>query len=417
MDRVLEKKRFTPKNIALYGAVAVLTTLGIYSIAARDAGTKLNVGAETITIATVEQADFQEFIPITGNVMPLKTVFLDAVEGGQVEQKFVEEGAYVNAGDVIVKLGNTNLVLDIMQREAQVFEQLNNARNTRLSMEQNRLALASQILELDYKIAQQKADYDRNLQLAGKDLISKSEIERLKSDYDYLVQKRRLTIETHKQDSIFRAAQIRQLDESVNRMQMNLAVVKRKMDNLLLKAPVSGQLSALNAEIGELKSAGVQLGQIDMTGGFKIRASVDEHYLTRTFPGQDGRCTIDGKNYELKVLKTYPQVQGGKFDVDMEFSGAIPPDLRRGQTIYIRLELGQNEQAMLIPRGGFYQATGGNWIYVVDKDGSSAHKREIKLGRQNPDKIEVLEGLQRGEKVITSSYETFSDKDVLVLKK
>jgi HlyD family secretion protein len=373
------------------------------------------VEQDKLTIATVRQDEFQEFIPVTGNVLPMKTVYLDAIEGGQVERKFLEEGAVVKAGDTLLKLSNTNLLLDIMQRESQLFEHINNLRNTRLAMEQNKLSLRSQLLELDYRLAQLKENFSRNKKLVEKDLISKEEFEKTKFEYEYLLKKRDLTLDTYHQDSLYRVAQIQQLENSAQRMQANLSVVKQKLDNLTLRAPVAGQLSTLNAEIGELKTSGMRLGQVDILEGSKVRAGIDEHYIARIFPGQMAQTTIDGKDFALVVKKVFPQVREGKFEVDMEFAGNLPQDIRRGQSLQIRLELGNQTKAVLVPRGGFYQRTGGNWIYVVDRSGDFATRRSIRLGRQNPENFEVMEGLQPGEKVITSSYEGYDDIDKIVL--
>ena len=376
----------------------------------------MNVNIERITIATVEKGVFQEFIPVIGNVLPIKTIYLDAMEGGRVENIFVEAGSMVHEGDKILKLANTNLLLDIMYREAQFFEQSNNLRNTRLAMEQHRLTLRRELVELDYQIQRQKRIYDRNTELAKKDLISQQEYEQAKDEYEYLLKRKELTLETQKQDAVFRQVQIEQLEASVQRMQTNLGMVKQKLESLVLRAPISGQLTSLHAEIGESKSPGERLGKIDVLEGFKVRAAIDEHYIARIEIGRTGAFDLAGTSYTLIVKKIYPEVREGRFEVDMEFDGASPQGMRRGQTLRIRLELGDLSEAVLLPRGGFYQKTGGQWVYVLEPSGAVATKRPIRLGRQNPQVFEVLEGLEPGEQVITSTYDGFGDIDRLILK-
>ncbi|UCE19814.1 MAG: HlyD family efflux transporter periplasmic adaptor subunit [Gemmatimonadota bacterium] len=416
MDRILEKKKWPPKKIAGISFVVFFCGAIIYGFFLADRSSKLNIDAEKITIAEVTRDQFQESIPVIGNVLPIKTVYLDAVEGGRVETRFVEAGTLVQEGDKILKLSNTNLLLDIMYREAQLFEQSNNLRNSRLLMEQNRLALRRELAEINYNIKSQKRLFERRAQLAEKKLISQEEYEQAKDDYEFLIKKRDLTIETQKQDSLFRQMQITQLEASLERMESNLVIAKQKLDNLIINAPVTGALTSLNAEIGESKAAGERLGQIDVLEGFKVRAAIDEHYLHRIEIGRSGTFDFAGNSYRLTINKIYPEVQEGRFEVDMEFMGAEPVGIRRGQTLHIRLDLGDLSEAILIPRGGFYQSTGGQWVYVLSESGAYATKRATKLGRQNPEKYEVLEGLKPGEQVITSSYDTFGDFDKLILK-
>ncbi|MCK4417206.1 MAG: HlyD family efflux transporter periplasmic adaptor subunit [Candidatus Latescibacteria bacterium] len=415
MDRPIEKKRWTPKRIVGLSLIGVLIFITVYGLI-KSRGSKLNVAAERLTIVTVNKGPFQEFIPVVGSVLPIKTIYLDAVEGGRVEKLFVEAGSLIRKGDEILKLANTNLLLDIMYREAQLYEQSNNLRNTRLAMEQNRLALRRELVELDYQIQQQERTYDRNTELAKKDLVSQQEYEQAKDEYEYLLKRKDLALETQKQDSVFRRVQIEQLEASVKRMQTNLGLVKQKLENLVIRAPIGGQLTSLYAEIGESKSPGERLGQIDVLEGFKVRAAIDEHYIARIEIGRTGTFDLAGKSYKLMVKKIYPEVREGRFEVDMEFDGASPQGIRRGQTLHIRLELGELSEAVLLSRGGFYQKTGGQWVYVLDPSGAFATKRPIRLGRQNPQVFEVLEGLEPGERVITSTYDSFGDIDKLILK-
>ena len=416
MDRKIEKKKWPPKKIISVFIAGLFVFIVIYSFIFGDTSSKLNIETEKITIATVTKGDFQEFIPVTGTVIPIKTIYLDAIEGGRVEMIFLEAGSFVNEGDKILKLGNTNLLLDIMYREAQLFEQSNNLRNTRLSMEQNRLNLQRELAELNYQILRLKRIYNRNKELVKKNLISQHEFEQSLDEYEYFLKRKELTIETQKQDSIFREVQIEQLVASLERMQANLKIVKQKQDNLVLKAPITGQLTSLNAEIGESKSPGVRLGQIDVLEGFKVRAAIDEHYIVRIEIGRYGTFDFANNTYRLIVKKIYPEVREGRFEVDMMFDTETPQGIRRGQTLHVRLELGDLSEAVLLPRGGFYQKTGGQWVYVVNKSESFATKKSIKLGRQNPQVFEVLEGLKPGERVITSSYDSYGDIDKLILK-
>lgn len=416
MDRKIEKKKWPPKRIAGLAAVGLFVILVLYVFLFRLSKSTLNVKTERITISTVTRGPFQEFIPIMGNVLPINTFYLNAVEGGRVEEIYLEAGTLVKEGDGILKLANTNLLLDIMWREAELFQQSNNLRNTRLSMEQYRLRLNQDLAEVNNQLRQQKRTYERYTELVKDNLISKHEYELAQDQYEYLIKKKELTIESQRNDLEFRRGQIDALEASLQRMQDNLEIVKQKQDNLTIKAPVSGHLTALNAEIGQSKSPGQPLGQIDVLEGFKVRAAIDEHYIARIETGRTGEFDFAGKSYGLVVKKIYPEVIEGRFEVDMEFVDAGPEGITRGQTLHIRLELGDISEAILLPRGGFYQTTGGNWAYVVDESENVATKRKIRLGRQNPQVFEVLEGLGPGDRVITSSYESFGNMDRLVLK-
>lgn len=415
MDRKLEKKKWPPKKIAGIAGGTLLGLFIIYQIAFSDSSSRLKVSTERLVVSVVKRGEFQEFIPVIGTVIPIKTIYLDAIEGGSVEHLFLEAGSYVEQGDPILRLANTNLLLDIMYREAELFQQSNNLRNTRLAMEEKRLDLKAQLIELDYRIKQSRRDYNTQKELADKSLIAQQQFEAAEDEYNYLLATRELTLESHKQDSIFREVQLTQLEESLVRMEANLEVVKQNLDNLTIKAPVSGQLTSLNAEIGESKTRGERLGQIDVLDGFKLRVDIDEYYISRVSIGQQGTFTFAGKEYMLQVSKVYPEVINGRFEVDMEFTGEEPEGIRRGQSQHIRLELGDPAEALLLARGGFFQKTGGQWVYLLDESGNLAVKQPIRLGRQNTDVFEVLEGLKPGDQVITSSYDTFGDIDKLVL--
>ncbi len=416
MDKTIEKKKWPPKKIISYSVVAVLVFLILYNLLFGDRSAKLNVETAKLTVSTVFKGPFKEYIPVTGNVIPIKTVYLDAIEGGRVEKIFLEAGSMVNQGDEILRISNTNLLMDIMFREAEFFEQSNNLRNTRLAMEQNQLNLRGQLIELDFQIKQLNRDYRRNQELLKSNLVSQLEFERIRDEYEYYLKRRKLAIESFKQDSIFRKIQIRQLESSLIRMQNNLKLVKTKLENLTIRAPISGHLTSLNAEIGESKAQGERLGQVDVLEGFKVRAAVDEYHLPRIQRGLRGEFDLAGHNYQLIADKIFPEIQNGRFDVDLFFTDTEPTGIRRGQTLHIRLELGNLNEAILLARGGFYQKTGGQWVYVLDDNGKIANKRNIRLGMQNPQMFEVLEGLKPGEQVITSSYDNFGDNDILVLK-
>jgi len=417
MDRQLQKKNWPPKKIAIFAGGGLFFLFVIYSFIFGDNSSKLNVETEKITIATVARGPFQEFIPVTGNVLPIKTIYLDATEGGRVEKKFIEAGSMVKEGDAILLLANTNLLLDIMFREAQFFEQSNNLRNTQLLMEQSRLNLRQQLNEQGYQLQRLKRLYERAVELRERNLVSQQEFEQSKDEYEYRRNQKDLAVESFKQDSIFRAIQIDQLESSLKRMEANLDVTKLRLESMTLRAPATGQLTSLNAEIGESKAAGQRLGQVDILDGFKVRAGIDEHYLSRISDGLPAEFDFAGRTYKLITKKIFPEIRDGRFDVDLEFQNETPEGIRRGQTLHIRLELGDLAEAILLPRGGFYQKTGGQWVYILDKSGSYATKRNIKLGRQNPQVFEVLEGLEPGEQVVTSSYDSFGDIDKLVLKK
>jgi HlyD family secretion protein len=416
MDKLIPKKKWKTKRVAMVAGGGALILFVLTFIVFGDRSSKLNVQTDRLTVSTVTMGPFLEFIPVTGSVIPIKTVYLDAEEGGRVDSRFLEAGTDVKMGDRILKLENTDLLLTILYREADLAEQSNYLRSTRLDMERNRLSLRSQLAELNYQIKKQERLYLQSKTMLEKDLISRNEFEEARDEYEYLEQKRMLTIETCQKDSLFRLIQIENLEESLARMQGSLALVKRNMEKLTVRAPIAGQLTSLMPEVGQSIAKGERIGQIDVLDGFKIRVEVDEHYIARVHSGQKGEFDFNGKNYGLAIQKVYPEVKEGKFEVDMEFGSAPPESIRRGQTLHIRLELGDPSEAVLLARGGFYQTTGGQWVYVLDKSGDVAVKRNLRLGRQNPQTFEVLEGLEPGEKVITSSYENYGEMDKLILK-
>ena len=417
MDRLIKKKKLTPKRIIEIVLAAVLIVFCVKLIGFGDYSSKLNVKTERITISTVREGPFQEYIPVIGTVVPKKTIYLDAMEGGSVEKVYIEAGSFVKKGEKILTLANTDLLLDIMNREADFFQLTNDLRNARLVMEQNRLSLRSDLLELDYQINKLKRTYESEQALIENKIIPSQQYENTKSEYEYLCNKKEITLKTYEQDSLFRKNQIQQIEKSLKRMDANLKIVKQKLEDLTIKSPITGHLTALNAELGESKKRGERLGQIDVLEGFKMLVPVDEHYIARINIGQKGEFSFDEKRYQLTIVKIYPEVINGRFEIDMAFNGHQPQGIRRGQTMHIRLELGNLSTAILLPQGGFYQKTGGQWIYLLDKSGELAIKRKINLGRYNPEVYEVLSGLKPGEKVITSSYDNFGDNiDKLILK-
>lgn len=416
MDRKIEKKKWPPRKIAvLAGGTFFVLFIG-YLFLFEFSKSSLNVKKERLTISTVERAPFQEYIPIMGNVMPIESFYLDATEGGRVDKIFLEAGSMLKKGDPILELVNTNLLLDIMWREADFIQQINRLRETRLAMEQYRLRLNQDLAEVENQLSQQEMTYNRYNELAKEDLISKHEFDLVKRQYEFLLQKKELTVESQKNELKFREEQVYSLEGELKRMEDNLRAAKQKLENLVIRAPISGQLTALNAEIGQVKSTGERLGQIDVLETYRVRADIDEHYIARVEVGKEGEFDFVDKTYKLKIQRVYPEVREGKFQVDLLFDGPVPGGIRRGQTFHIRLELGDISEAVLLARGGFQQTTGGNWVYVLDKSGGFATKRSIKLGRQNPLFYEVLEGLEPAEQVITSSYESFGNMDRLVLK-
>ena len=416
MDRKIEKPKWPLKRVALYAAGGLLLALVVYSFVFGDRSARLNVQVERLTISAVLRGDFQEFIPVSGVVLPIKTIYLDAVQGGRVETIYLEAGSMVEEGDEILKLENAGLQLNIMMQETSHLEQLTLLRNTRIAMEQNRLSLEGQLVNVDYQVQRLQRLYGQKKALYDKQLVAFQEYAEAKDEYEHYLRSKQLLLETHRQDSILQEMRLEQMERSSQRIQDNLDMLQQTMESLVLRAPISGHLTSLDAEIGESKSPGQRLGQIDVLEGFKVRAAIDEHYITRIAPEQEGEFDLAGETYRLVITKIYPEVQSGQFEVDLEFADRTPPDMRRGQTVRMRLELGKLSEATLLARGGFYQQTGGRWVFVVDPSSGFATRRPIQLGRQNPLYFEVLEGLEPGERVITSSYDTFGENDKLILK-
>jgi HlyD family secretion protein len=416
LDKKIEKKPLVKRKKFWFSTFSVVIFLVLIMLIITDTGSKLNVETDKIIISTVSEGDFQEFIPVTGTVMPKTTYYLDAILGGIVEQRYVEEGALLKRGDKILKLSNPSLQLNALQNEAATYQQINEARNTRLQIEQNSIALQTQLVDATYSFINSKQLYSREKVMWEKKLVSQQEFEQTRDKYFHDEEQLRLARQNFVQDSILKHSQLEQIATSIDRLQKNLELIRENIDNLTVKAPLTGQLTALDAETGQSKSPGDQLGQIDAMDGFKVRADIDEFYIARVTKGLHATAEIDGMDYKLVIIKVFPEVKNGKFQVDMDFDGKVPDGIRRGQTLQIRLQLSERTKALLLTRGGFYQKTGGQWVFVLNTSGGEAVKKSISLGRQNPDYFEVLSGLKPGDKVVTSSYDNFGNVDKLILK-
>jgi HlyD family secretion protein len=416
MDRIIEKKKWTTKKILQYAAIAVFVFFILYLFLFLDRSSRLNVEKDQVTIARVTLDNFQEFIPVDGIVQPKTTIYIDAVLGGTIEKKFVEDGAEVKQGDPILQLSNANMQLSYMDQETRMYDAINNLQNSRIALEQNKFLRQKEITNLEYQIDQVKIEYDRAVKLYDEGVYTMKEFQDAKRDFEFSSKQLSISLDLQRLDSISTEEQKRQIAASVERMKANLTLLRSNMEKLLVRAPADGVLSSFNVEIGETRSEGERLGQIDIMDGYKMRASIDERYVSRVVPGQEAELDFGGKTYQLYVNKIYTGVTGGAFQVDMLFKDEVPANIKRGQTIQMRLQFSTPTEALILKRGGFFQQTGGNWVYVVDPSGDFAIKRNIKLGRQNTRFYEVMEGLEPGEEVIISSYDNFGSKDKLVLK-
>ncbi|MFT5383587.1 MAG: HlyD family secretion protein [Saprospiraceae bacterium] len=415
MDQKIEKKnRLWLKlliGILLTGLIG-WTSFSLY----KSSGTsKLNIQSTRILTDTVRQDIFQEFIPVTGIIQPIKSVVIAAVEGGRVEEKLVEDGAAVSAGTPILRLSNSDLQLSYLNQEGSLIAQINQIRNMNLLQEQQRLNLQETALDAEYRLDILGRRMARQKKLLEGNVISTVEYEDTESEYRSVVRRNILLKKSIEKDSLSGVIQAEQMANSLDLMKRNLEISKKNLDNLIVKAPIKGQLSGLAIEIGELIPEGSQIAQIDDLSNFKIRVRIDEFYISRVFPDQEGSFIFSNEDYQLSIKKIYPQVVNGGFEVDMKFINKVPEGIRRGQTVTVRLQLSAEQQATLVKRGGFYQSTGGNWVYLLNEDGTKAIKRDIRIGRQNPNYYEVVDGLQPGEVIITSSYENYGDKDELIL--
>ena len=413
MDRTKKKKFWNGQKIAIILGSLLLISFLVYQFWFADRRTKLNVEKDKLTVSTVSVGKFDEFIVVTGAVMPLKTIRLDAIVGGYVKDKLVEGGSMVSQGQVILKLENQNLKLNFLQSETEASRLVNDLQNTRQRLKVERFGLRKTLTTLDFQMDQAKDSYDRNKKLYADKVIPESEFLKSKRDYESLAKQREIEIESQQYQEENSKMQIAQLEGTLNRTQKNVDLWRQTLENLVVKAPVSGQLSSIDVEVGSNINQGQNIGQIDDLNGFKMKVGIDEHYISRIFAGLTASFEFNDKNYMLEIIKIYPEVKAGRFEVDMKFVNGAPKEIKRGQSSPIRLELGQATKALLLPVGGFFSDTGGNWVYVLDKSGKKASKRKITLGRKNPEYFEILDGLKPGEQVITSSYENYGDNEVL----
>lgn len=416
MDRKIEKKTVSKSMLVGGVAAAILLTGIVYTLLFLDSRTSTTVNKSSVFINEVEEGPFQEFIEVAGTVQPIETIMLDAIEGGVVQRVFKQSGEMVQPGDTLITLTNSGLQLNVLQQEAGIYDQINNVRNSRLNLEQNHLRLREQLASSQTELDRLSPQFERDSSLFERELISSQDFEETRQNYLFQKQRYELNLESYRKDSLQMQNQLRQLDQSEERMWRSLDGVQQIMDNLVVTAPIMGQLSTVELNPGQSIRQGEQIGQIDFLDGFKVRLAIDEFYLSRVVTGLRGSFEYAGNRHELQITKIFPVIQDGQFLVDMEFADTIPDDLRRGQTVRVRLELGERDFALLLPRGGFYQHTGGNWIYRLDEDQNRAVRQQIRLGRGNREYFEVLEGLSPGDHVITSGYDTFGNSEVIVLE-
>lgn len=420
MDIKLEKKTgwkalLQKKNIPY--AVAAVFMILVISLLLRDNSSTLRVDANILTISPVEQTEFNDYVRLSGTVKPITTVQISPMESGVVERIVAEEGTMVRKGDVIVELSNNNLSMQILNSEADLAEKQNILRNTLISMEQTKLNLRQEQMQLDMDVARKRRAFENNDVLYKKQLLAREVWLQSKEDYEYSTKRRQLIMERQMQDSLYRTNQVKQMESDLQSMARNMQLIRQRVDNLLVKAPIDGEVGALSVVLGRNVGSGSGIGQINDMSAFKVSTQIDEHYIDRIVVGLPATIERQERQFDMVIRKVYPEVSGGQFRADFTFAGEIPENIRIGQTYHINLQLGEASEAVIIPRGAFYQTTGGSWIYVVDPSGEKAYRRDIRIGRQNPQHYEVLEGLEPGEKVITSSYENFGSHDVLILKR
>lgn len=415
MDKQINRKKWTWLRVAIIVVVFIAVGVFIREFYRTSKTSTLNVNPDRILVDTVSKGSFQEFIPVTGVVLPIKNVLIGAIEGGRVEEKFVEDGSMVIAGQPILHLSNPDLELNYLNQEATIVSQINQIRNTSLMMEQQSLSLKENAIDVDYRIDLLSKRVDRNKELFKSGIISEVEFQETKDEYESLLVRKELLRRTVYKDSLSTSLQQQQMEASLDLMERNLVIARKSLDNLIVKAPIDGQLSGLDVELGEMVIEGSHIAQIDNLSNFKVRVQIDEFYISRIFTDQQGSFIFAGQNYDLHIQKIYPQVTSGTFEADMLFNGDRPEGIKRGQTVSVKLALSAQEEALLVSRGSFYQSTGGNWIYLIDPSGKVARRKDIRIGRQNPNFFEILEGLNPGDVVITSSYENYQDTEELIL--
>ena len=420
MDIRIEKKKglralFTKRGIPyLAGALFLLFVVWLL---VRDNSSTLRVDARTISVGTVARGEFNDYIRVTGQVQPITTVQLSPLEAGIVERLVVEEGASVRKGDVLVELSNTSLTLEILNSEAELAEKQNILRNTLISMEQQKLDLRLDKVQLDLDVERKRRTWQQNEELYRNNLIAREDWLQSKEDYELAAKKRELNIERQVQDSLYRTVQIEQMEDNLANMKRNMELIRQRIGNLQVKSPIDGEVGLLDVVLGQSVTSGQKIGQVNDLSDYKVEAEIDESYIDRVRAGLDATFERQDTAFTMRLRKVYPEVRNGQFRADFTFVGAHPRNIRSGQTYYLHLELGQPTDAVIIPRGSFYQSTGGAWIYVVAPEGDRAYKRRIRIGRQNPQYYEVLEGLEPGERVIVSGYENYGANDVLILNK
>lgn len=420
MDIRIEKKKglralFTRRGIP-YLAGAVLLVFIVWLLVRGNSST-LRVDARTISVGTVARGEFNDYIRVTGQVQPITTVQLSPLEAGIVERLVVEEGASVRKGDVLVELSNTSLTLEILNSEAELAEKQNILRNTLISMEQQKLDLRLDKVQLDLDVERKYRTWQQNEELYRSNLIAREDWLQSKEDYELAAKKRELNIERQVQDSLYRTVQIEQMEENLANMKRNMELIRQRIGNLQVKSPIDGEVGLLDVVLGQSVSSGQKIGQVNDLSDYKVEAQIDESYIDRVRAGLDATFERQDTAFTMRLRKVYPEVRNGQFRADFTFAGAHPRNIRSGQTYYLHLELGQPTDAVIIPRGSFYQSTGGAWIYVLAPEGDRAYRRQIRIGRQNPQYYEVLEGLEPGERVIVSGYENYGANDVLILNK
>ena len=417
MDRKIEKKKgirraFTKKALPFWGGALLLAF--VLWLFLRDDSKKLRIDADNITVSTVTSGEFNDYIRISGQVAPMTTIQISPLEGGVVQQIVTEEGSRVKAGDVILILSNENLDMQILNSEADLAEKENILRNTMIQMEQQKLSVEQEKLQLQMEVRRNRRTYEAQKDLYENGLIAKEDFLKAEEDYELSSSRLKLVENRAKQDSLYRSVEITQMRESLENMRQNMMMIRRRKDNLTIKAPIDGELGLLDVVLGQSVGAGTKIGQINNLDSYKIEAQIDEHYIDRITAGLEATFERQNERYQAQIRKVYPEVRDGKFKADFKFMEQQPENIRSGQTYYLNLQLGQPVEAVLIPRGAFYQKTGGKWIYVLSPDGSKATRRDIRIGRQNPQYYEVIDGLEPGEKVITSSYDNFGESEVLI---
>ena len=417
VDRIIEKKKWNTKRILLISGITALVVIITLCIVYGSGKSKLTVDPERLTISEVTKGPFQEFIPVNGVVLPITTIYLDAVEGGRVEKIFVEDGTDMKAGQPIMKLADLDLELQLADQQTQVYNVLTQMQISKNQAQQNTIGYLQNMADVNNSYREAERVYKLDQKLYAQKAIGLQEYQIAVNGYDYAKKKRDLNVQILKRDSVNVKLQAQQSQDNLKNMQNSLELMKQKVGDLIVKAPVDGQLTSMDAQIGQNINKGASLGEIDVLSGYKVRVNIDEHYISRVYNGLMGDFSFADKTYKLKIKKVFTQVTNGQFQVDMEFVGAVPQGIRRGQTLQIRLALSDETQAILVPKGGFYQTTGGNWIFKLSADGKTAYKVDIQLNRQNPDYYEVTGGLQPGDKVVTSSYDTYGDMQELVLSK